>query len=203
MSRLWCKVESTGRHLPIILNAFLVFSITAEVSYLVLVEAPLEPAEKKTEWCTIWKAIHLFAQYFMLGNITWNASLFVKTNPSIRGVFLGGDALGHGWRYCYNCETHTPPRCSHCYDCNVCVLRRDHHCVFFGQCVGFHNYRYFLTCLLFMWAGLLYAVVMNAEVFIVILKEGVTFHSVMLLLVPWIMLVSGEYEITNECLLLL
>lgn len=97
MSRLWCKVESTGRHLPIVLNAFLVFSITAEVSYLVLVEAPLEPAEK-TEWCTIWKAIHLFAQYFMLGNITWNASLFVKTNPSIRGVFLGGDALGHGWR---------------------------------------------------------------------------------------------------------
>lgn len=55
-----------------------------------------------------------------------------------------------------------------------------------------------------MWAGLLYAVVMNAEVFIVILKEGVTFHSVMLLLVPWIMLVSGEYyELTNECLLLL
>lgn len=42
-----------------------------------------------------------------------------------------------------------------------------------------------------MWAGLLYAVVMNAEVFIVILKEGITFHSIMLLLLPWIMLVSG------------
>lgn len=95
-------------------------------------------------------------------------------------------------RYCYTCETHTPPRCSHCYDCNVCVLRRDHHCVFFGQCVGFRNYRFFLSCLLFMWAGLLYAVVMNAEVFIVILKEGVTLHSVMLLMVPWIMLVTGE-----------
>lgn len=98
MSRVWCKVESTGRHLPIVLNAFLVFSITAEVSYLVLVEAPFEPAEKKTEWSNIWKAMHLFAQYFMLGNITWNASLFVKTNPSIRGVFLGGDVLGQGWR---------------------------------------------------------------------------------------------------------
>lgn len=44
-----------------------------------------------------------------------------------------------------------------------------------------------------MWAGLLYAVFMNAEVFMVILKEGVTFHSVMLLLVPWLMFVSGEY----------
>lgn len=95
-------------------------------------------------------------------------------------------------RYCYNCETHTPPRCSHCYDCKVCVLRRDHHCVFFGQCVGFRNYRYFLSCLLFMWTGLLYATLMNAEVFIVILKEGVTVHSVLLLLIPWIMLISGK-----------
>lgn len=95
-------------------------------------------------------------------------------------------------RYCYTCETHTPPRCSHCYDCKVCVLRRDHHCVFFGQCVGFRNYRYFLSCLLFMWSGLLYATLMNAEVFIVILKEGVTTHSVLLLLIPWIMLISGK-----------
>lgn len=95
-------------------------------------------------------------------------------------------------RYCYVCESHTPPRCSHCYDCNVCVLRRDHHCVFFGQCVGFRNFRYFLSCLLFMWCGLLYATLMNAEVFIVILKEGVTVHSVLLLFVPWIMLLSGK-----------
>lgn len=104
------------------------------------------------------------------------------------------------YRYCYACETHTPPRCSHCYDCKVCVLRRDHHCVFFGQCVGFHNYRYFLSCLLFMWSGLLYATLMNAEVFIVILKEGVTVHSVLLLLIPWVMLISGTVEpiITNE-----
>lgn len=95
-------------------------------------------------------------------------------------------------RYCYTCETHTPPRCSHCYDCKVCVLRRDHHCVFFGQCVGFRNYRYFLSCLLFMWSGLLYATLMNAEVFLVILKEGLTVHSVLLLLIPWIMLISGK-----------
>lgn len=98
-------------------------------------------------------------------------------------------------RYCYTCETHTPPRCSHCYDCKVCVLRRDHHCVFFGQCVGFRNYRYFLSCLLFMWCGLLYATLMNAEVFIVILKEGVTIHSVLLLLIPWIMLISGTFRV--------
>lgn len=57
--------------------------------------------------------------------------------------------------------------------------------------MGFRNYRYFLSCLFFMWSGLLYATLMNAEVFIVILKEGVTMHSVLLMLIPWIMLVSG------------
>ncbi|XP_055783527.1 probable palmitoyltransferase ZDHHC24 [Salvelinus fontinalis] len=190
--RVWDRVEKTCLHLPIFLNTVLVFSITAEVSYLVLVEAPLQPDQKKTQWSTVWKTLHLFVQYFMFGNITWNASLFLKTSPSIQGVFLGSEGMAQGWRYCYTCETHTPPRCSHCYDCKVCVLRRDHHCVFFGQCVGFRNYRYFLSCLLFMWTGLLYAVVMNAEVFIIILKEGVTLHSILLLLMPWIMLVSGQ-----------
>ncbi|XP_006781390.1 probable palmitoyltransferase ZDHHC24 isoform X1 [Neolamprologus brichardi] len=191
-SKVFCRVEKMCHHLPVVLNTFLVFSITGEVSYLVSVEAPLEPDQKKTQWSSRWKLIHLLAQYFMLGNICWNALLFMKTSPSIKGVFLGGEVLGQGWRYCYTCETHTPPRCSHCYDCKVCVLRRDHHCVFFGQCVGFRNYRYFLSCLFFMWSGLLYATLMNAEVFIVILKEGVTVHSILLLLIPWIMLVSGQ-----------
>ncbi|XP_024121373.1 probable palmitoyltransferase ZDHHC24 [Oryzias melastigma] len=191
-SKVLCQAERICSNLPVFLNTFLVFSITGEVSYLVLVEAPLEAEQQKSEWSGWWKAVHLLSQYFMLGNICWNALLFVKTNPSIKGVFLGGDGLGQGWRYCYSCETHTPPRCSHCFDCKVCVLRRDHHCVFFGQCVGFRNYRYFLSCLLFMWSGLLYAMVMNAEVFMVILKEGVTLHSILLLLVPWIMLVSGQ-----------
>ncbi|KAF0039788.1 hypothetical protein F2P81_008023 [Scophthalmus maximus] len=191
-SKVFCRVERLCHHLPVALNTFLVFSITGEVSYLVMVEAPLEPDQKKTQWSVWWKLVHLLAQYFMLGNICWNALLFVRTSPTIRGVFLGGEGVGQGWRYCYTCETHTPPRCSHCYDCKVCVLRRDHHCVFFGQCVGFRNYRFFLSCLLFMWSGLLYATLMNAEVFIVILKEGVSVHSILLLLIPWIMLVSGQ-----------
>ncbi|XP_032411447.1 LOW QUALITY PROTEIN: putative palmitoyltransferase ZDHHC24 [Xiphophorus hellerii] len=191
-SRLFYKVGKLCEQLPVFLNTFLVFSITGEVSYLVLVEAPLKAEQQKTAWSSWWKALHLLGQYYMLGNICWNAFLFLKVSPSIKGVFLGGNGLGQGWRYCYTCETHTPPRCSHCYDCKVCVLRRDHHCVFFGQCVGFRNYRYFVCCLLFMWLGLLYAMVMNAEVFIVILKEGVTLHSILLLLIPWIMLVSGQ-----------
>lgn len=92
------KVESTCYHLPVIFNTFLVFSITGEVSYLVLVEAPLQADQKKTEWSSRWKSMHLLSQYFMLCNICWNAVLFVRTSPSIKGVFLGGDGVGQGWR---------------------------------------------------------------------------------------------------------
>lgn len=97
-TKVFCRVERLCQHLPVALNTFLVFSITGEVSYLVLVEAPLEPDQKKTQWSAWWKVLHFLAQYFMLGNICWNALLFLKTSPSIKGVFLGGDGLGQGWR---------------------------------------------------------------------------------------------------------
>uniref|UniRef100_A0A4W5Q4B8 Palmitoyltransferase n=1 Tax=Hucho hucho TaxID=62062 RepID=A0A4W5Q4B8_9TELE len=134
--------------------------------YLILVKAPLQLDQNKTQWSAVWKTLHLLAQYFMLGNITWNASLFVKTSPSIKGLFLGLEGIAQGWRYCYTCETHTPPQCSHCYDSKECVLRRDHHCVLLGQCVGFRNYCYFLSCVCC----------------------SVTLHSILLQLMPWIML---------------
>lgn len=97
-SRVFCRIERFGRHIPVVLNTFLVFSITAEVSYLVLVEAPLEAEQKTTEWSSRWKTVHLLAQYFMLVNICWNAMLFMKTCPSIKGVFLEGEGMGQGWR---------------------------------------------------------------------------------------------------------
>ncbi|KAG2469283.1 ZDH24 palmitoyltransferase, partial [Polypterus senegalus] len=143
--RLWSRLEAICRFMPVIVNTVLVVSITGEVMYLVMVEAPLEPEQKERDWAPLWKGVHLASQIFMFGNILWNASLFLRTSPSIRGVFLEGSAVGQGW-----------------------------------------------SCLLFMWAGLLYAVVLNVEVFIIILKEGITPHSVLLLLMPWIMLITGQ-----------
>lgn len=97
-SKTFCRVEKLCHYLPVVLNTFLVFSITGEVSYLVMVEAPLEADQKKTVWSTRWKTAHLISQYSMLVNICWNALLFVKTSPSIKGVFLGGENVGQGWR---------------------------------------------------------------------------------------------------------
>lgn len=45
--------------------------------------------------------------------------------------------------YCDTCGAR-PERAHHCTSCGMCVLRYDHHCPWVGNCIGWHNHRYFL-----------------------------------------------------------
>ncbi|KAM5138404.1 putative palmitoyltransferase ZDHHC24 isoform 1-T2 [Mantella aurantiaca] len=134
---------------------------------------------------------------YLLFNVAGNMLKFVQSNSTIIGVFLEHDNVGQGWLYCYSCQTHIPPRCHHCYSCNVCVLRRDHHCTLLGKCVGFSSYRYFLCTLLHGWLALLFATILNADIFIDLLHEGISVHSFFLLLMPWMMLVLGQVKLST------
>ncbi|XP_061461784.1 probable palmitoyltransferase ZDHHC24 isoform X2 [Rhineura floridana] len=98
--------------------------------------------------------------------------------------------------YCYSCQSHVPPRCGHCFSCNVCVLRRDHHCTLLGQCLGYQNYRYFLCLLLHGSVALLYGCLLNAEVVLSLLQEGTAIQAVLLLVLPWLMLLMGQVNIS-------
>ena len=56
-------------------------------------------------------------------------------------------------RYCEKCKCIKPDRCHHCSVCRSCVLKMDHHCPWVANCVGFHNYKFFV---LFLGYGFLY-----------------------------------------------
>lgn len=186
--KLWKSVDP-GVAVPISVTLLLISVVSIEILYLILEEGDALGWIHEGQF---WHVEHLTFFAFVLLNILGNLVMFKKRNASIQGVFLSGVSVGQGWTYCYSCECHVPPRCSHCYDCKVCILRRDHHCVFFGHCVGHQNYRYFMCCLFYMWIGLLYAIILNTEVFMTILHEGITPHSIFLLVMPWLMLVTGQ-----------
>ena len=62
---------------------------------------------------------------------------------------------------CRTCQIEKPSRSKHCSMCGFCVEKFDHHCVWINQCVGLHNYKYFISFLYFhavictygLWAG--------------------------------------------------
>lgn len=65
---------------------------------------------------------------------------------------------------CSSCRTPKPPRTHHCSLCGRCVLKMDHHCPWVNGCVGYHNQRYFVAFLLYLFAGTWYCLVALAHV---------------------------------------
>merc|ERR1712080_587064 len=51
-------------------------------------------------------------------------------------------------RICGRCKNYKPPRSHHCSICDRCYFKMDHHYVWFGICINFVNYKYFLVFLL-------------------------------------------------------
>ncbi|XP_070149870.1 probable palmitoyltransferase ZDHHC24 [Polyergus mexicanus] len=108
--------------------------------------------------------ILLYSLHFVLGNfimlnIVGNFTYTVLCDTSIKRciVPVSTAAAVDGWRLCVICECLSPPRSWHCNTCDTCILKRDHHCVFTGCCVGYHNHRYFIMFLWYLFFGAVYA----------------------------------------------
>ncbi|XP_004683390.1 PREDICTED: probable palmitoyltransferase ZDHHC24, partial [Condylura cristata] len=146
------------------------------------------------------RALQLALAAFQLLNLLGNVGLFLRSDPSIRGVMLAGRGLGQGWAYCYQCQSQVPPRSAHCSACRVCILRRDHHCRLLGRCVGFRNYRPFLCLLLHGGGVLLHVSVLLGPALAALLRAHAPLHTAALLLLPWLMLLTGRVSLAQFAL---
>lgn len=55
--------------------------------------------------------------------------------------------LYHPHQACRTCHFPKPARSKHCSICKTCIEREDHHCIWINNCVGLHNYHYFVALL--------------------------------------------------------
>ncbi|XP_043825899.1 probable palmitoyltransferase ZDHHC24 [Dromiciops gliroides] len=194
MGAVWAASGGRGLRLPLLLTALWAAAVALELAY-VLARGPGLPTAGPLA-----RALHLLLAAFQLLNVLGNAALFLLQDPGIGGVLLAGRALGRGWDYCYHCQSQVPPRSGHCPACRVCVLRRDHHCLLLGRCVGFSNYRPFL-CLLLHGAGLLlHVTALLGPALGVLLRAHSPLHAVVLLLLPWLMLLTGGVSLAQFAL---
>ncbi|XP_047282665.1 putative palmitoyltransferase ZDHHC24 isoform X1 [Homo sapiens] len=188
MGQPWAAGSTDGApaQLPLVLTALWAAAVGLELAYVLVLgpgPPPLGPLAR---------ALQLALAAFQLLNLLGNVGLFLRSDPSIRGVMLAGRGLGQGWAYCYQCQSQVPPRSGHCSACRVCILRRDHHCRLLGRCVGFGNYRPFLCLLLHAAGVLLHVSVLLGPALSALLRAHTPLHMAALLLLPWLMLLTDN-----------
>jgi hypothetical protein len=72
--------------------------------------------------------------------------------------------------HCVFCRTVRPERTHHCRKCKRCVLKMDHHCNILNTCIGYYNYKLYITFLFYTILTIAYTVLT--------MLDGVRFYFV-------------------------
>ena len=138
---------------------FLLFSIHSVLVFELIVVLPFCYRDTPPDATYF---LHIFAGCFIYANVMCNLWKLIVTDSSSAGMELPV-LMKPGWRFCSACECNSPARSFHCNTCNICILKRDHHCLFTGNCVGFHNQRFYIHLIFYIWLAAVYANIMNID----------------------------------------
>ncbi|XP_053207986.1 probable palmitoyltransferase ZDHHC24 [Panonychus citri] len=139
--------------------------------------------------------VHNTIGLYILHNIMGNFIQIIRHQSTIRGQLLisnnNSSSSVNNQRYCWTCETYTPPRSYHCPSCDVCILKQDHHCSFAKSCIGFNNFRYFISLLFHIAIGSFYCTTLNMF-FIWDLLGGFTLYNFLSHTFPFLFWLFGR-----------
>ncbi|PAA78942.1 hypothetical protein BOX15_Mlig006787g1, partial [Macrostomum lignano] len=113
-----------------------------------------------------------------------------------RGLPVYTRANGNGIRICEDCRLIKPDRAHHCSTCGCCLLKMDHHCPWVNNCVGFHNYKFFVQFLMYGSLYCFYVGCTTAKYFVKFWTAGignvhaVRFHLLFLFFAAWMFCIA-------------
>ncbi|XP_033216454.1 palmitoyltransferase ZDHHC15B-like isoform X1 [Belonocnema kinseyi] len=119
------------------------------------------------------------------------------TNRTVKGAV----------RFCEQCLLVKPDRAHHCSVCGTCVLKMDHHCPWVNNCVGFHNYKFFMLFLAYAFLYCTFITATSLQYFVRFwkgeLNQEIKFHILFLFFVAIMFAISLNSLFFYHCYLIL
>nr|XP_032820996.1 probable palmitoyltransferase ZDHHC24 [Petromyzon marinus]XP_032820997.1 probable palmitoyltransferase ZDHHC24 [Petromyzon marinus]XP_032820998.1 probable palmitoyltransferase ZDHHC24 [Petromyzon marinus] len=178
-------LASVGHWLPIVLTSTMVAMVFAQGNLLILGQGAAEEGS--------WESLpSLLLAWLLLVGVLGNMGLFMWRDPSIKRVFLPSHQ-GQGWRYCLPLRELRPstqppllrvPR--------VRAAPRPTTACSSAAASGSPTCLRSVACLLHLWLGLLYSLVLNAHTLVALVQQGFSVRLLLSLFMPWLMWILGE-----------
>lgn len=155
------------RH-PVVLVIFVTLQLGSEVLFIPPA-APFLPSYHKYAIIPILVALPLLFLY--LSHTTEAHHITSQTYPAALNRYPYDYTLYHPHMPCRTCHRPKPARSKHCPICKTCIERQDHHCIWINNCVGLHNYHYFVALLVAISALLVYGTITGFGILETILQN--------------------------------